>query len=188
MEIKNHLLQQARQLESPNFGERPEGEKGEAGDQVSLLVIHNISLPPGEFGGSYIDDLFLNRLDCSLHPYFARLRDFRVSSHLLINRTGGITQYVPFNLKAYHAGESSFEGRPQCNDYSIGIELEGCDEQPFTPAQYDQLAAVTRLLQNTYLAITGDRITGHSDIAPERKTDPGPCFDWGLYRNLLESE
>jgi N-acetyl-anhydromuramoyl-L-alanine amidase len=182
MEIKNHLLLQARQLESPNYGERP------AGEEITLLVIHNISLPPGEYAGPYIDDLFLNRLDCSLHPYFARLKDMRVSSHLLINRAGEITQYVPFNLKAHHAGESSFEGRTQCNDFSIGIELEGCDEEAFTQAQYDKLATLTGYLLVAYPGITPDRIVGHSDIAPDRKTDPGPCFDWGLFRSLLENE
>ena len=182
MEIKNHLLQQARQLQSPNSGERPEGE------QISLLVIHNISLPPGEYGGPYIDHLFLNQLDCSLHPYFAHLKDFRVSSHLMINRAGQITQYVPFNLKAHHAGESSFEGRTQCNDFSIGIELEGCDEEAFTQDQYEKLATMTRYLLVTYPGITLDRIVGHSDIAPDRKTDPGPCFDWSLFRSLLENE
>jgi AmpD protein len=182
MEIKNHLLQQARQLQSPNYGERPEGE------QISLLVIHNISLPPGEYGDPYIDHLFLNQLDCSLHPYFARLKELRVSSHLMINRAGQITQYVPFNLLAHHAGESSFEGRKQCNDFSIGIELEGCDEEAFTQIQYHMLAEVTRVLLGSYSGITPERITGHSDIAPDRKTDPGPCFDWSLFRSLLENE
>ena len=179
MEIKKHWLVPARHLQSPNHGERPVNE------EISLLVIHNISLPPGEFGGPYIDALFCNTLDCDAHPYFDALRELSVSSHLLIDRTGQVTQYVPFNLKAHHAGASSFDGRDQCNDFSIGIELEGCDDTPFTSAQYERLIAVTRLLMATYPGITGDRITGHSDIAPARKTDPGPCFDWDRYRREL---
>jgi len=179
MEIKEHLLVSARQLPSPNVSERPDGE------QISLLVIHNISLPPGEFGGRYIDDLFCNCLDYSVHPFFEDLKDLRVSSHLLIDRVGQTTQYVPFNLRAHHAGESCFDGRTQCNDFSIGIELEGCDDKPFTDAQYETLAKITRILMKAYPGITSDRITGHSDIAPERKTDPGPCFEWSRYRGML---
>ena len=179
MEIKDHLLVPCRQLDSPNHGERPIDE------EISLLVIHNISLPPGEYGGAFIDDLFCNRLDCSAHPYFDALKDLRVSSHLLIDRAGAITQYVPFNLKAHHAGVSSFAGRDQCNDFSIGIELEGCDDEAFTAAQYAQLAEVTRLLMVSYPGITTDRITGHADIAPGRKTDPGPNFDWAYYQSLI---
>lgn len=179
MEIKDHLLVSARQLASPNFSLRPDNE------HISLLVIHNISLPPGEFGGPYIDDLFCNRLDCNAHPYFDDLRDLKVSSHLLINRAGQVTQYVPFHLKAHHAGVSSFAGREQCNDFSIGIELEGIDDQAFTAEQYVSLGQVTRQLMLAYPDITPDRITGHSDIAPGRKTDPGPCFDWQRYRALL---
>lgn len=182
MEIKDHKLIPARQISSPNFGRRPDGE------EISLLVIHNISLPPGEYGGSYIDNLFCNTLDCTAHPYFADLKELRVSSHLLINREGAITQYVPFNLKAHHAGQSSFAGRDQCNDFSIGIELEGSDEEAFTPVQYDALSRVTRLLLQAYPEIKADRITGHSDIAPERKTDPGPYFDWQHYQELLTSD
>ncbi len=179
MEINHHKLVGARQKPSPNFTERPPGE------DVSLLVIHNISLPPGEFGGNYIDDLFCNCLDHSVHPYFRGLKDLRVSSHLLINRQGEATQYVPFNKKAHHAGESSFQGRQQCNDFSIGIELEGCDEEPFTDNQYAALARITNLLMQHYPGIKADRITGHSDIAPTRKTDPGPCFDWQRYLQLV---
>jgi len=179
MDIKNHLLTTARFLASPNHGVRQD-----EGD-ISLLVIHNISLPPGEFGGPYIDDLFCNRLDCRVHPFFDDIKDLRVSSHLLINRQGKVTQYVPFNLKAHHAGVSCFEGRDQCNEFSIGIELEGTDDCDFTDAQYSALARVTRLLLQAYPAITTDRITGHSDIAPGRKTDPGPHFDWTRYRHLL---
>ena len=179
MEIENHLLAQARQVPSPNYGMRPEGE------EISLLVIHNISLPPGQYGGPYIDDLFCNRLDCSADPYFGNLQDLRVSSHLLIRRGGDISQYVPFNLKAHHAGASKFGDRTQCNDFSIGIELEGCDDDQFTAAQYEVLADVTAALLAQYPAITPARIVGHSDIAPGRKTDPGPCFDWSRYRQLF---
>jgi len=179
MEIKEHLLVSARQLPSPNLSERPEGE------EISLLVIHNISLPPGEFGGRFIDDLFCNCLDYSAHPFFEGLKELRVSSHLLIDRSGGLTQYVPFNFRAYHAGESLFDGRDQCNDFSIGIELEGCDDRPFTDQQYEVLAKTTLILMEAYPGITSARIIGHSDIAPGRKTDPGPCFDWSRYRSML---
>lgn len=179
MEIKNHRLVGARQVASPNCNARPDE------NDISLLVIHNISLPPGRFGGPWIDDLFCNRLDCSVHPYFEGLKDLRVSSHLLIDRQGRVTQYVPFNLRAHHAGVSCFDGREACNDFSIGIELEGCDDEPFTPEQYTALAAVTRLLLAAYPGITPERITGHADIAPDRKTDPGPCFDWPRYRSLV---
>ena len=179
MEIKEHLLVSARQLPSPNLSERPEGE------EISLLVIHNISLPPGEFGGRFIDDLFCNCLDYSAHPFFEGLKELRVSSHLLIDRSGGLTQYVPFNFRAYHAGKSLFDGRDQCNDFSIGIELEGCDDRPFTDQQYEVLAKTTLILMEAYPGITPARIIGHSDIAPGRKTDPGPCFDWSRYRSML---
>ena len=179
MKINHHKLVDARQTPSPNFTERAQGE------EISLLVIHNISLPPGEYGGNYIDDLFCNCLDYSAHPYFKDLKDLRVSSHLLINRQGQVTQYVPFDMKAYHAGESSFQGRERCNDFSIGIELEGCDEEPFTDSQYAALAEITQLLIRHYPGINAERITGHSDIAPARKTDPGPCFDWNRYLELI---
>ncbi|HDZ10395.1 1,6-anhydro-N-acetylmuramyl-L-alanine amidase AmpD [Pseudohongiella sp.] len=172
-------LPDARYVASPNFSERP------AGVQVDVLVIHNISLPPGEFGGSWIDDLFCNQLDPTAHPYFRDIADLRVSAHALIDRLGQLTQYVAFDKKAWHAGQSSFDGRPQCNDFAIGVELEGCDDQPFTDAQYRCLGALTRHLQEVYPAITPDRIVGHSDIAPGRKTDPGPCFDWRRYKKDL---
>lgn len=174
--IVGHCLQTARQCRSPNASERPDGA------EISLLVIHNISLPPGEYGGGHIDELFCNRLDASAHPYFADIAHLRVSAHLLIDRDGGLTQYVPFDRKAWHAGRSRFRGREECNEYSIGIELEGCDHEPFTDAQYERLAEVTRLLRQHYPAIAADRIVGHSDIAPGRKTDPGPCFDWQRFR------
>ncbi len=178
-QIQEHQLGWALQIPSPNCSDRPD-----PGD-VSLLVIHNISLPPGQFGGSHINALFCNQLDGHAHPYFATICEMRVSAHLLIQRDGAVVQYVPFNRKAWHAGKSSFAGREECNEYSIGIELEGTDDLPFTDQQYTQLARITRLLMNAYPAITPARITGHSDIAPGRKTDPGPCFDWARYRELI---
>jgi len=175
--IVDHCLSFARQIPSPNCSERPEAAP------IDLLVIHNISLPPGEYGGGYIDDLFCNRLNPREHSYFAEIAHLRVSAHLLIDRHGAVTQYVPFNMKAWHAGASCFCGRDNCNEYSIGIELEGTDFEPFTAAQYDQLVWVTELLRRAYPQITLARIVGHSDIAPDRKTDPGPCFDWQHYRS-----
>jgi AmpD protein len=161
---------------SPNADERPPGTR------VDLLVIHNISLPPGEFGGSWIDDLFLNRLDPGAHPYFAAIADLRVSSHLLIRRNGGAVQYVALDQRAWHAGPSIFCGRERCNDYSIGIELEGSDDQPFADAQYRTLTALSERIREIFPAISSERVVGHSDIAPGRKTDPGPHFDWARYR------
>jgi N-acetyl-anhydromuramoyl-L-alanine amidase len=164
---------QARRLPSPNFDARPSGMAPE------LLVIHNISLPPSQFGGPYIDGLFTNTLDHAAHPYFDQLRPLRVSAHFLIDRTGLVTQFVAANARAWHAGVSSFEGRERCNDFSIGIELEGSDFVPFEDAQYDSLAALTLALRRRY----GVRaVTGHEHIAPGRKTDPGPFFDWQRYR------
>ncbi len=164
---------------SPNCDARP------AGTVVDLLVIHNISLPPGEFGGHWIDDLFLARLDPEAHPYFRAVAGALVSAHLLIRRDGRATQYVPFGQRAWHAGVSCFAGRERCNDFSIGIELEGADDRPFAPSQYEALAEVTRALMTHYPGIRPDRIAGHSDIAPGRKTDPGPHFDWDRFRTLL---
>lgn len=179
--ISNHFLLPVRQVASPNHSFR------EPADEVSLLVIHNISLPPGRFGEGYIDDLFCNCLNASLHPFFAEIVDLRVSAHLLIERDGSVTQYVPFNCKAWHAGQSCFEGRENCNDFSIGIELEGTDDSGFTDGQYEVLTAITQVLMSEYPAITADRIVGHSDIAPGRKTDPGQSFDWRRYLSTVES-
>jgi AmpD protein len=156
-----------------------------AGSNVDLLVIHSISLPPGKFGGSWIDDLFMNRLDASAHPYFDEIKALKVSSHILIQRGGQITQYVPLNRRAWHAGESNYCGRSCCNDFSIGIEVEGSDETPFTDDQYLALERVTREIMEYYPSITLDRITSHADIAPGRKTDPGPMFDWPRYFDLI---
>ena len=167
-----------RHCPSPNFNERPRGE-------VSLLVIHNISLPPDRFGGPWIDALFTNTLDPAVHPYFETIKDLRVSAHLCIFRSGAVTQYVPFRRRAWHAGVSSFQGRERCNDFSIGIELEGCDTRPFAAKQYRSLLRVTRLLMQAYPRITPQRIAGHSEIAPGRKTDPGPHFDWARFKGAL---
>lgn len=179
VDLRTGRLQRARWLASPNHDERPEGSG------ISLLVIHNISLPPDQFGGGWIDDLFLNRLDFDAHPYFDGLRELKVSPHCCIFRDGSLTQYVSFNQRAWHAGKSQFEGRERCNDFSIGIELEGCDTKPFTKAQYQRLLRVTRALQMAYPELTTDRIVGHSDIAPGRKTDPGPHFDWTYFKDEL---
>ena len=176
----NGWIAPARHVASPNFNTRP------AGTHISLLVIHSISLPPGKFGGPWIDAFFTNRLDSTAHPYFQTIADMKVSSHLLIRRDGSVVQYVPFTQRAWHAGVSQFQGVTECNNYSIGIELEGCDEHGYDAAQYRVLAAITKLLQKTYPGITGERIAGHCDIAPQRKTDPGPHFDWERYRKAIK--
>jgi AmpD protein len=154
---------------SPHFDERPEGER------VSLVVIHNISLPPGEFGGPYIDDLFMGALDPEAHPYFEEIAGLRVSAHFVIRRDGELIQYVPTDKRAWHAGVSSWKGRDKCNDFSIGVELEGADDVPFAEPQYETLARLVAQLEMRYGKLD---IAGHSDIAPGRKTDPGPWFDW----------
>jgi len=161
---------------SPNADDRPPG------CAVDLLVIHNISLPPGHFGGGYIRDLFLNRLDPTAHPYFAEIANLEVSAHLLVRRDGSVLQFVALDRRAWHAGLSSFCGRDRCNDFSIGIELEGSDDTPFSDAQYAALTDLTDRIQTLFPAITAERIAGHADIAPGRKTDPGPHFDWARYR------
>jgi AmpD protein len=148
--------------------------------------VHGISLPPGEFGGGHIAELFTNRLDPGAHPYFAEIAHLRVSAHLLIRRDGELLQFVPFHQRAWHAGVSSFEGRNACNDFSVGIELEGVDDLPYEPVQLERLAAVIRALSRAYPAIRPDRVVGHSDVAPGRKTDPGPAFDWRRLHALLE--
>jgi len=172
-------LSGARRLDSPNADERPPGT------EIDLVVVHGISLPPGEFGTGAIDAFFANTLDVDLHEYFRTIADLAVSSHVLIARDGALTQYVPFHRRAWHAGESSFAGRARCNDYSVGIEMEGCDDVPYETAQYESLARLARLLMETWPAITPDRIVGHCDIAPGRKTDPGHSFDWEYFSSLL---
>lgn len=157
---------------SPNQDLRP------SNDDISSIVIHNISLPPGEFGGGWIDDLFLNRLNPTAHPYFKQIANVRVSAHLLIRRDGEIIQYVPFHHRAWHAGVSCWQGRESCNDYTIGIELEGSDQQNFEQHQYLALVEVIQCLCRTYPKLSTKTIVGHQHIAPDRKTDPGPFFDW----------
>jgi AmpD protein len=163
---------------SPNCDLRP------AGTTIDALVIHNISLPPDQFGGPEILDFFTNQLDINAHPYFAQLKDVKVSSHFLVRRNGMIVQFVPCRKRAWHAGVSSWQGRSRCNDFSIGIELEGSDFVPFEAGQYAALLRLTRRLQRAYPIC---HIMGHADIAPGRKTDPGPHFDWSRYRNALKT-
>jgi len=172
-------LTDARRVLSPNCDDRPEG------CGISLIVIHGISLPPGEYGGTWIDDFFTNRLDAGAHPYFMEIKDFRVSSHLLIRRDGELVQYVPFTARAWHAGKSCYRARDACNDFAIGIELEGQDEEPYEEIQYRRLAELIQLLRGRFPAIGATDVVGHSDVAPGRKTDPGPAFDWSQVRRLL---
>lgn len=176
---ENGWITGVRQVLSPNFNERPQG------CPIDLLVIHNISLPPGQFGGGFIEKFFSNSLVPSEHSYFEEIADLQVSSHLLIDRQGEVTQFVSFAKRAWHAGVSEFDGRVNCNDFSIGIELEGTDEEPYTESQYQCLVAVSHMLLTHYPEMSAERITGHSDIAPGRKTDPGPAFDWKKYNNML---
>ena len=179
MRITDGWLDAATPCASPNCNERPPGA------DINLLVIHNISLPAGQFGGPYIRQLFTNCLNPDAHETFADIADLQVSAHLLIARDGTITQFVPFHYRAWHAGVSEWQGRAGCNDFSIGIELEGTDEQPYEDQQYQALSEVTRLLIEAYPNLTSETITGHSDIAPGRKTDPGSAFNWDRYRSHL---
>jgi N-acetyl-anhydromuramoyl-L-alanine amidase len=170
------LLAGVRQVLSPHHDQRPRGAVPD------LIVIHNISLPPAEFGGPWIDRLFAGNLPPEAHPFFREVSKLRVSSHAMIRRTGEIVQYVPFHARAWHAGESEYQGRRTCNDFSIGIELEGVDDRPFEDAQYAVLAALVKTLLAAYPTLSSGHIVGHSDIAPGRKTDPGPAFDWNRFR------
>lgn len=176
IDAKREWLQGVRIVPSPNYNTR--------NAEIDMLVIHGISLPPGEFGGRYIDCLFTNTLEPNAHPSFVELSQLRVSSHILIDRLGRITQYVPLTSCAWHAGESEFQGRSGCNDFSIGVELEGCDWSSYSQPQYHSLAEFTDCVCRTWQAIRKDRIVGHSEIAPMRKTDPGPGFDWDYYFSL----
>jgi AmpD protein len=172
-------LEGIRHCPSPHCDDRPVA--------IELLVIHGISLPPGEFGGPFIDQLFTGTLAKEAHPTFTNIAHLRVSAHLLIRRQGAITQYVSFQKRAWHAGVSSFAGRSACNDFSIGIELEGCDDVPYHEEQYQQLAKVIKILQCAWPILTPERIVGHCDIAPQRKTDPGPAFEWSRLYQLLNA-
>lgn len=176
--IDHHWLNAATRIPSPNFNERPKA-------RIDMLVVHSISLPPGEYGGPYISQLFSNQLDSSEHAYFEKIADLQVSAHLLIRRDGELIQYVPFDKRAWHAGLSHFCGEENCNDFSIGIELEGVDDEPYEAIQYQRLAEISQLLMHHYQQLTPERIVGHSDIAPGRKTDPGEAFDWQHFRALL---
>lgn len=165
-------------MPSPNCDDRP------GGANIELLVVHNISLPPGEFGGPGIVELFTNRLDPRAHPYYREIQGHKVSSHFLIRRDGELIQFVPCARRAWHAGQSQWRGRSRCNDFSVGVELEGADDQPFADSQYAVLADLTRALERAYPI---QDCVGHSDIAtpPGRKTDPGPHFDWAHFRRLI---
>lgn len=185
-------LNNTQHCPSPNYNERPDAS------DIRLLVVHNISLPPGEFGGPHIKNFFCNRLACDEHPYFQTLDGLEVSAHFLIERCGKLVQFVPLQGRAWHAGQSSYGGEPNCNDFSVGVELEGCDDQPYTQAQYQTLARLSADLVGRYPGLSaagpcaqsrvpGLNICGHSDIAPGRKTDPGDSFDWVLYQTYLES-
>ena len=179
MNIEHHLLNEVTFLESPNFNERPKL------DDIRLIIIHSICLPPKVYGEVYVEDFFLNKLSTSDHIYFEEIKDLKVSSHLYIKRNGELIQFVPFNKRAWHAGESSYKGVIDCNNYSIGIELEGMDDDFFTDKQYEILCKVTKEIIKNYPLINQDSIVGHSDVSPQRKTDPGDKFDWKRYLGAL---
>ena len=179
VDLATGLMRGAKQIASPNYDARP------AGVEADLIVIHGISLPPGEFGGPWIERLFTNSLPAEIHPYFAEVAPLRVSSHLVVQRDGALTQYVSFADRAWHAGQSNYQGRAACNDFSVGVELEGTDTLPYEATQYEALAAVVAALCAAYPRLSADRLVGHSDIAPGRKTDPGPAFDWPRARRLI---
>jgi AmpD protein len=179
MDIEDHLFKNIKFLKSPNFNERPDEEN------ISLIVIHCISLPPKKYGGNYVEKFFLNKLRTSDHKYFESIKDLKVSSHLYVKRDGEIIQFVPFNKRAWHAGKSIFRGVPDCNDYSIGIELEGSEDDFFSKEQYSSLIIATKAIIETYPSINKENIIGHSDISPGRKTDPGRFFEWNTYLESL---
>ena len=176
IDLSSGIIEGVKQTSSPNFDSRPSGVQPEA------LIIHSISLPPGQYGGSEIEELFCNKLDCNAHSYFHALKDLKVSAHLLIRRNGEVVQFVSLNERAWHAGESFCLGRENVNNFSIGIELEGCDEDTFEEDQYAALDELFELLIAEYPQIYRSRIFGHSEIAPKRKTDPGPNFEWSRVR------
>lgn len=181
IDVESGLIQGARQIASPNRDLRPPGV------EADLIVVHGISLPPGEYGGAWIDRLFTNTLPAEVHPYFAEVCSLRVSSHVVVGRDGTVTQYVKFTERAWHAGKSVYQGRHACNDFSVGIELEGTDTTPYEAAQYSALAEVVAALCATYSSLSPQRLVGHSDISPGRKTDPGPAFDWPRARRLIDA-
>ena len=179
MEIEDHLLKGIKFLKSPNFNNRPIEE------EIKLIIIHSISLPPKMYGNTYVEDFFMNKLNISDHDYFNEIKDLKVSSHIYIKRDGEIIQFVPFNKRAWHAGESSYRVMRDCNNYSIGIELEGYNDDVFSEDQYNSLIIATKEILKKYPMIKKDNITGHSNVAPNRKTDPGNGFDWKRYLNLI---
>lgn len=180
MDIRQHWLDDAERIPSPNCDLRPDDQ------DISLIVLHCISLPPGKFEDRFIHQFFCNRLQADDESYFKTIHQLKVSAHILINRQGIISQYVPFDKRAWHAGQSIYAGRSRCNDFSIGIELQGTETSPYTDQQYQQLAALIKALLMHYPGLSTSRITGHSDIAPGRKTDPGESFDWQRLYRLLE--
>ncbi len=177
---ENHWLSDVKHVPSPHFDARPDETI------ISLLVLHHISLPPQQYGGPYIEQFFQGALDASQHPFFKVIEKMKVSAHCLIKRDGQVVQFVPFNARAWHAGKSSFAGEERCNDYSIGIELEGSEFDVYTSKQYKSLTLLSKLVMERYPAISPSRITGHQYISPLRKSDPGLCFDWKTYRKLLK--
>jgi AmpD protein len=172
-------LRGVRRVASPNCDDRP------VGTELGLIVVHGISLPPGQFGNGWIERLFRNDLPAAADPYFATIEGVEVSAHMLIGRDGALTQFVPFDKRAWHAGRSSYCGRTACNDFSVGIELEGTDDVPYTTAQYRSLTSLIGALRRAYPSLRTAEVVGHSDIAPDRKTDPGPAFDWAELERLL---
>jgi AmpD protein len=181
IDSRSGLIREVRQVASPNTDARPDGAP------IDLVVVHSISLPPGEYGGPWIEMLFCNSLPAEEHPYFAEIHQLKVSAHALIRRDGEVVQFVPFQQRAWHAGQSNYCGREACNDFSIGIELEGTDDSAFEAVQYEKLAALIAALSATYPGIDSSHVTGHSDIAPGRKTDPGSGFEWDKLYALLNS-
>jgi AmpD protein len=178
--LEKGWIREARRVPSPNCEPRPPACEPE------LLVLHNISLPPGRYGGDCIERFFTNCLDWEEHAYYEEIRGMEVSAHLLVRRSGEVVQFVNLDERAWHAGCSSWQGRDNCNDFSVGIELEGCDDDPYTDAQYDALLALTTLLVSHYPLMAADKVVGHCDIAPGRKTDPGAAFDWSRYRRGVQ--
>lgn len=178
IDLQTHLLNPVKFLPSSHCNERPPGTL------IDTIVIHGISLPPNQFGTGAVERFFCGELDFNLDPYYSTIANLKVSAHLFIKRDGEVIQFVPFNKRAWHAGQSNFQGRKNCNDFSIGIELEGTDTIPYEKTQYTQLAQITQLLMSVY-PIKSNQIIGHADIAPGRKTDPGPAFDWPLFKHFL---
>ena len=179
MKIENHIFKESQIYNSPNFNERPDES------DIRLIIIHCISLPPDQYGGDFVKDFFLNNLDTTKHEYFNEIKDLKVSPHIFIKRNGEVLQFVPFNKRAWHAGKSIFRGVPDCNDYSIGIELEGSEDDFFSKEQYSSLIIATKAIIETYPLINKENIIGHSDISPGRKTDPGKVFEWNTYLESL---